>query len=41
MSNRLYVVEEVYRKLDDADEKLLSAEHLEFKGFCDDVFADG
>lgn len=41
MSNRLYVVEEVCNKLEDANKKLLSAEHLEFKGFCDDIFADG
>lgn len=41
MSNRLYVVEEVYKKLDDAEDKLLAEEHLEFKGFCDDIFADG
>lgn len=41
MSNRLYVVEEVYDKIEDAEDKLLSEEHLVFKGFCDDIFADG
>ena len=41
MSNLLYVVEKVYDKLDDADDEILSAEHLNFKGFCDDIFADG
>ena len=32
MNNLLYVAEE---------DKLLSEEHLVFKGFCDDIFADG
>ena len=41
MNNLLYVAEEVYAKLEDAEDKLLSEEHLVFKGFCDDIFADG
>ena len=41
MNNLLYVSEEVYAKLEDAEDKLLSEEHLVFKGFCDDIFADG
>ena len=41
MNNLLYVAEEVYANLDEAEDKLLSEEHLVFKGFCDDIFADG
>ena len=41
MNNLLYVVEKKYDKLDDVDDELLSEEHLDFKGFCDDIFADG
>lgn len=41
MNNLLYVAEEVYAKLEDTEDKLLSEEHLVFKGFCDDIFADG
>ena len=35
------IAEEVYVNLNEAEDKLLSEEHLIFKGFCDDIFADG
>ena len=41
MNNLLYIVEEVYINLNEAEDKLLSEEHLIFKGFCDDIFGDG
>ena len=41
MNNLLYVVEEEYDDLHKAEDKILSEEHLNFKGFCDDIFADG
>lgn len=41
MNNLLYVAEEVYANLEEAEDKLLSEEHLIFKGFCDDIFGDG
>ena len=41
MNNLLYVAEEIYAKLEDAEDKMLSEEYLIFKGFCDDIFADG
>ena len=41
MNNLLYIAEEVYVNLNEAEDKLLSEEHLIFKGFCDDIFADG
>ena len=41
MNNLLYVAEEIYTKLEDAEDKMLSEEYLIFKGFCDDIFADG
>ena len=41
MSNLLYVVEKAYNDLQEADDEMLSKEHLNLKGFCDDIFADG
>lgn len=41
MSNLLFVTEEIYKTLDEADDKMLSEEHLNFKEFCNDVFGDG
>ena len=41
MTNLLYVVEEVYNTLEEADDKILSEEHLNFKTFLDDIFGDG
>ena len=41
MNNLLYIAEEVYVNLNEAEDKLLSEEHLIFKGFCDDIFGDG
>jgi len=41
VNNLLYVVEEIFDNLDDADNKILSEEHLDFKTFFDDIFGDG
>jgi len=41
MNNLLYVVETEYDDLQKTDDEILSIEHLNFKGFCDDIFADG
>ena len=41
MNNLLYVIEEVYSDLDEAEDKILSEESLVFDAICDDIFADG
>jgi len=41
MNNLLYVVEEIYDTLEEAEDKILSEEHLDFKTFLDDIFGDG